>query len=308
MGVEEFPGIRYRRLANSGDAGGVSCDENGPAIGPIRLLNKSVSGFAPRPAEELNHVFAFVLGHPVDSYDLVERLQAVTNAMNEGNVARAVFATLFMDLPPLTEEQAQRAALAEKLFKASPDDPKHPGWPKGTEGGRGGQFRPKTDAERFGIGGNNGPPLEGESSPSGKIMTRALAGAIKGAIRGGWAGAVAGAVSEAAYPYVKAYFDPPQSLEDLQSAAQSPPELGYDDHHIVEQATAAADGGEAALIAAPDNLARIPTVKHWQLNGWYETSNPSFNEMTPRQYLKGKSWEERFRVGLQGLRDVGVLQ
>ena len=39
--------------------------------------------------------------------------------MNEGNVARAVFSTLFLDLPPLTEAQAQRAALAEKLFKAA---------------------------------------------------------------------------------------------------------------------------------------------------------------------------------------------
>ena len=139
-------------------------------------------------------------------------------------------------------------------------------------------------------------------------MTRALAGAIKGAIRGGWGGAAVGAVSEAAYPYVKAYFDPPQSLEDLQRAAQSPPELGYDDHHIVEQATAAADGSEDALIAAPENLARISTVKHWHLNRWYETPNRYFSDMTPRQYLKGKSWDERYRVGLDGLRDAGVLQ
>jgi hypothetical protein len=107
---------------------------------------------------------------------------------------------------------------------------------------------------------------------------------------------------------VKAYFDPPKSLEELQQAAQSPGELGYDDHHVVEQATAADDGGEAVRIAAPENLARTPTVKHWQLNGWYETSTPYFNNLTPRQYLKGKSWEERFRVGLQGLRDLGVLQ
>jgi hypothetical protein len=192
--------------------------------------------------------------------------------------------------------------------KASPDDPKRPGWPKGTEGGKGGQFRPKTDAERFGVGGNNGPPLEGETSPSGKIITRALAGAIQGAIRGGWPSAVAGAVSAAAYPYVNAYFDPPKSLEDLQRAAQSPPEIGYDDHHIVERATAAADGSENALIAAPENLARIPTVKHWHLNRWYDTPNRYFNDMTPRQYLKGKSWDERYSVALDGLRDVGVLQ
>lgn len=283
MGVDVFPQIRFRRLAPQGDAGGVSCDENGPAIGPIRLLNKTVSGFALRPVEDLNEVFAFVLGRPVDSSDLVEGLQGVTKAMNEGNVARAVFATLFLDLPSLTDEQARRAAFAEKLFKASPDDPKHPGWPRGTEGGRGGQFRPKTDAERLGVGGNNGPPLEEKSSPSRKIMTRALAGAIRGAIRGGWTGAAAGAVSAVAYPYVKAYFDPPKSLEELQQAAQSPGELGYDDHHIVERATAAADGSENALIAAPENLARIPTVKHWELNRWY-APNPRFNQMTPRQF------------------------
>jgi len=308
MGIDVFPQIRFRRLGPQGDAGGVSCDENGPAIGAIRLLNRTVSGFALRPVEELNEVFAFVLGRPVDSSDLVERLQGVTKAMNEGNVARAVFATLFLDLPSLTDEQARRAAFFEKLFKASPDDPKHPGWPRGTEGGRGGQFRPKTDAERFGVGGNNGPPLQEEPSPTRKIMTRALAGAIQGAIRGGWASAAVGAVSAAAYPYVKAYFDPPKSLEELQQAAQSPGELGYDDHHIVEQATAAADGGEDTLIAAPENLARIPTVKHWELNKWYETPDFNFDEMTPRQYLKGKSWDERYRVGLRGLRAVGVLQ
>src|ERR1700728_4822880 len=36
-----------------------------------------------------------------------------------------------------------RCAGTLRRHKASPDDPKHPGWPAGTEGGRGGQFRPK---------------------------------------------------------------------------------------------------------------------------------------------------------------------
>ena len=35
----------------------------------------------------------------------------------------------------------------KSIRKASPDDPKHPGWPAGTEGGRGGQFRPKDASE-----------------------------------------------------------------------------------------------------------------------------------------------------------------
>ena len=35
----------------------------------------------------------------------------------------------------------------DRVHKASPDDPKHPGWPAGTEGGRGGQFPPKDASE-----------------------------------------------------------------------------------------------------------------------------------------------------------------
>lgn len=111
-----------------------------------------------------------------------------------------------------------------------------------------------------------------------------------------------------AYPYVSAYFDPPKSLEDLQAAAQSPSVVGYEDHHVVEQATANPDGSEDALVDAPNNLARIPTVKHWELNSWYQTRNRELNEMTPRQFLEGKSWDERRRVGLMGLRHIGVLK
>ncbi|MDI9847273.1 hypothetical protein QM467_04260 [Rhodoblastus sp. 17X3] len=97
----------------------------------------------PRPVEELNRLFAHVMKSPVDCSDLVEKLKGVATALNEGEPARAVFATLFMHLPSLSEDQALRAAAAIRLVKASPDDPEHPGWPKGTEGGKGGQFRPK---------------------------------------------------------------------------------------------------------------------------------------------------------------------
>ena len=36
---------------------------------------------------------------------------------------------------------------AQGLDKASPDDPKHPGWPAGTPGGRGGKFRPEDGSD-----------------------------------------------------------------------------------------------------------------------------------------------------------------
>jgi hypothetical protein len=53
--------------------------------------------------------------------------------------------------------------------KAAVDDPKHPGWPAHTPGGKGGEFRPKdvivASADEPGglppgIGHNQGPPLE----------------------------------------------------------------------------------------------------------------------------------------------------
>jgi len=106
---------------------------------------------------------------------------------------------------------------------------------------------------------------------------------------------------------INSFFDAPKSLAELQNGANAPA-AGYDVHHIVERASAAKDGSEADLINAPENLVRIPRWKHWQINAWYQTSNKDYGWLTPRQYLQGKSWNERTRVGLDALRKFEVLQ
>jgi hypothetical protein len=106
---------------------------------------------------------------------------------------------------------------------------------------------------------------------------------------------------------INSFFDSPKSLEELQDAAKGP-EKGYDIHHIVERSSAAKDGSEADLINAPENLVRIPRWKHWLINAWYQIPNKDFGLLTPREYLQGKSWDERTRVGLMAMRDVGVLR
>lgn len=106
---------------------------------------------------------------------------------------------------------------------------------------------------------------------------------------------------------ITSYFDSPKSLDELLNAAKDP-QAGYDIHHIVERNSAATDGSEAGLINAPENKAAIPRWKHWELNGWYEKESKDLGGQSPREYLKGKSWEERREVGLQGLRQVGVLK
>ena len=108
-------------------------------------------------------------------------------------------------------------------------------------------------------------------------------------------------------PYVQAYFDSPKTLAELRDAVATPAR-GYDIHHLVERTPALKDGYSRDLVDAPENLFRIPTLKHWELNAWYGSKNEFFGGGSPRDYLRGKNWAERRRVGLLGLTEIGVLQ
>jgi hypothetical protein len=126
-------------------------------------------------------------------------------------------------------------------------------------------------------------------------------------------GAVASAVVSVtswlydAVPNITSYLDSPKPLEELQQNALEP-KAGYNIHHIVERSSARADGYPASKIDAPENLVRIPTMKHWDINGWYQTPNESYGSVSPREYLMHKDWDERERVGLEALRVHGVLK
>jgi hypothetical protein len=108
-------------------------------------------------------------------------------------------------------------------------------------------------------------------------------------------------------PNIKSYLDPPKTLEVLQEDA-STPKAGYERHHIVEQASAAERGYPRGIIDDPDNLVRIPTMKHRDINAWYQTKNPDYGDVSPRTHLHYKDWDERRRVGLYALRRFGVLK
>jgi hypothetical protein len=109
------------------------------------------------------------------------------------------------------------------------------------------------------------------------------------------------------YPYIQSYLDPPKTLGDLQDAV-SDPKRGYDIHHIVEQTAAARAGFSNDLINGRDNLVRIPTLKHWEITGWYLTKNETFGGLSPREYLRDKDWAERTNIGHFALIKFGVLK
>lgn len=70
-------------------------------------------------------------------------------------------------------------------------------------------------------------------------------------------------------------------LEELQRAVNEPKD-GYQVHHIVEQTPARDENFPDALIDGPDNLVRIPTLKHRDIGGWYSSPNDEFEGLSPR--------------------------
>lgn len=106
---------------------------------------------------------------------------------------------------------------------------------------------------------------------------------------------------------ILAYFDDPKPLEELRDAASNP-KTGYDIHHIVERTSARRDGFPDTWIESRENRVLIPRFRHWEITGWYAARREDFGGLSPREYLRGKSWEERMRVGLRALAEHGVLE
>ena len=57
-----------------------------------------------------------------------------------------------------------------------------------------------------------------------------------------------------------------------------------------------------------EQLGPYPTLKHWQITAWFMRRNPRYGGLSPRAYLRGKSWAERMKVGTETLIEFGVLK
>jgi hypothetical protein len=121
MDGESFQATRGYRLDTPTDRQGVSCDERGPALGPIRLLTKTAAGWQPYAPDQLNSILGEILARPVNSTALMPGLRAVARSLDEGNMVRAMIGTQLLKLPVLSEIQARRAMALKLLSKASPD-------------------------------------------------------------------------------------------------------------------------------------------------------------------------------------------
>ena len=112
-------------------------------------------------------------------------------------------------------------------------------------------------------------------------------------------------------------FDTPKSLDDLISAEKNDnprKKLGYETHHVVEvhrdsdDPLANSNNFSDEELESDQNKVRIPYYKHQQITSFYRAPNKDYGGLTPREYLRGKSWDEQYETGLKVMRRFGVLK
>jgi hypothetical protein len=142
---------------------GLACTEDGLFLGRTPLIERRGQRFVVREEDEIKRLLkrAYQTEPPVKR--LMPGLATVATALNADDQCLARIAAVHLQIPDLPSDAARDGMEAEDVLikstepriplsqaefhKASPDDPKHPGWPKGTEEGLGGKFRPKDGAK-----------------------------------------------------------------------------------------------------------------------------------------------------------------
>lgn len=174
------------RLSRSSEANlGLACTKDGLILGRTPLVERHAAKFVVRGQSEIRRLLSRAYGTGLGIDGLMSGLATIAAALNANDQCLARIAAVHLRIPDLPNQTARDGMEAEDAFikslgrglaspslgnaalnpapaasnsafavdpagafhKARPDDPKHPGWPAGTEGGRGGQFRPKNSSE-----------------------------------------------------------------------------------------------------------------------------------------------------------------
>jgi hypothetical protein len=360
---------------------GPACTKDGLFLGRTPLIERQGTRFAIRKWTEIERLLSRAYGTDLAVDRLLPGLATVTAALNANDPGLARIAAVHLRIPDLPDQVARDRMEAEdiliksidrdsvaqaldvvplnpgtaadsnesfpldpadRVYKASPDDPKHPGWPAGTEGGRGGQFRPKDASELT-------------QKVKSLIARRALRTGLLAALRIGiealgnlipgvdvaadvmMVADIARTVVEfrklaidaaAALDFVN---DGPRDLEDLQVSSSYEEFSSYDQfykgelgpellakrfgpagdgeqyHHIVTQGGANADNISPEQLQNTDNIIRLPTILHEAVDAEYLKSSPDPN-MNMYQWLQTKPYDVQREEGLKILRNLHLIK
>jgi hypothetical protein len=353
---------QFWRLSEGGeDNFGPAITGDGMVLGRTPLIERRDMHFVVRERSEIERLLSRAFQTDLAADRLMPGLATVAAALNANDPCLARIAAVHLRIPDLLNRAARESMEAEdilikfadrnpalqsrEIHKASPDDPKHPGWPAGTEGGLGGKFRPK-DGSEAAITQEIKDRITRRELRIGllaalHIGVEAAANLIPGvdiAADVAMLADIARTFSEyrklaidaaAALDFVN---EGPYSLEDLRvsssgyeefssydqfiKAELSPDQMakrfggagdGNQYHHIVTQGGANADNVPPQQLQNTDNIVILPTLLHEVVNAEYLRPRQNTN-MTKYQWLQTQPYDVQREEGLKILRELHVLK
>ncbi len=320
-------------------SGGVQCDRDGLFVGSVPLLRRERDSYgrenwSVRPQSELEDELTARYGLPIDATAKAGGLASVARALDRGDLALAGIAAVLLQFPdppplekgaPAADDWARLAweLAGSGLLKGDWDPAKHP---------RTGQKpNPGWFAEVVREARAVTARMRAWPSPRFNKALRELVKDVakKGPLSGlGLWGDAAAIILEVlqnmaptelndgedrAIAQTNAYFDPPKTLEQLQSRPTQNV-LGYERHHIVEQnpanvAKKLIEKFGQAILDDPSNLVWVPRLKHEDISAYYnETDDDDALKRRRRDVIGDYDLATQREIGLAELRKEGILQ
>jgi hypothetical protein len=312
---------------------GLSCDEAGLSLaGNCELVGATIDEagcktYRARPLGEISALLFAGYGVGADASRLYPAFQRIASYLTRGELALAGIAALHLRIPDLPNEKSVRdVAAVDLILNGAWDSTKHPRWPAHSQEGRPGEFRP-THGDGLLIpvsDGNEGkqprPLTPKELNQYTRAQSLSARRQVMGGVRskaqavedfmeetgaseraGGWLGRI--------FARFLSRLDNPKTLEELKAQVNrtQAENAGYEKHHIVEEGPNAGAIPDSQL-QGDDNVVSIPYYIHRDISDYYSTSDPDLGGMTPRDYLRGKSFEEQYQFGLRVMRRFGALK
>jgi hypothetical protein len=106
---------RLFRLADGAHSPGLACDATGLRLAGVPLLHKGDDGFSPRAPDEIDALLACAYGEGAVRLT-ASGLETVARALNQGDLAKAMTAAVFLRLPEPDANGAARLARADELL------------------------------------------------------------------------------------------------------------------------------------------------------------------------------------------------
>jgi hypothetical protein len=120
------------------------------------------------------------------------------------------------------------------------------------------------------------------------------------------------------FPNIIAFMEPPKRWDQLVATTEyeafdsqrafekkyGSAGAGYEWHHIVEQDS----GFSPTEVHNTDNMVRVAKGRHWKITSLMTEKREDLGGISRREWLRGKSYEEHMRVGLELLKEAEVME